>query len=914
MTTAMQTSTRTTLTVATVLLGASASTVALGFLVHPLIHGWSWANVPLHAALEAAGAVVALSLVLAVFLPTMEDTVKIIPSASRVACGLVAMGIFDGLHAAMPPGNTFVWLHSLAGLAGGMGFALTWLPARFAPLPFLRQLPWGTAFFALLIGIFSIAYPETLPAMLQEGKFTALAIAINGAGGILFFAAAGYFILRHIAAKDNNTLLIGIVALLFGVAGVLFAVSEIWEADWWFWHFTRLGAYGTALMILFRSFRQVVAALQKSVQRFDLAVTGTNDGIWDWNIETNSNYFSPRFCELLDYKPDELVYELATFEFLLHPDDRDWVFKRVRQHLEEQIPYVVEYRLRTKNGAYRWFQARGQAIWDQAGKPFRMAGSITDITERRNAEDALRRSEENLAVTLQSIGDGVLVVDRERKVVRINPVAEQLTGWVAAEALGRAVEEVFRIINEESRRPAIVPMEEVLATGLVKGLANHTVLIARDGSQRPIADSAAPIRDREGGLVGVVLVFRDVTAEREAEKTLLRFNEELEEQVRERMTMLQEAEARYRLLFEHSPGGLLVVDPETTLPIEFNEVAHRQLGYEREEFARLRLSDYEAQEQPEETRAHIEQIMRDGRADFETKHRAKDGTLLDMVVTVQKMELAGRPVLHCVFRDITEHKKIAAAERGRQAAEAANKAKSDFLANMSHELRTPLNSILGFSDILTEELYGPLTDRQKEYLDYIHGSGRHLLQLINDILDLAKVEAGKMELEPSRFKLCILVQTVITMLQEKAMRHTITVSCDLPPDVDTEVEADERKLKQIMFNLLSNALKFTPDGGVVRVAVKRTTRAEQGDWLEISVADTGIGIKSADLGRLFTEFTQLEGAYTKEYEGTGLGLALTKRLVELHGGSIWVKSEFGKGSTFTFVIPTERTTLPRSEG
>lgn len=252
--------------------------------------------------------------------------------------------------------------------------------------------------------------------------------------------------------------------------------------------------------------------------------------------------------------------------------------------------------------------------------------------------------------------------------------------------------------------------------------------------------------------------------------------------------------------------------------------------------------------------------------------------------------------------------------------ERASKTKSDFLANMSHELRTPLNSVIGFSEILNDELFGPLNERQGDYVRNILASGRHLLSLINDILDLSKVESGMMSLERSRFPLKQALATSLTMFKEKALRHSLELTLELSPEADIAIEADERKLKQIMFNLLSNAVKFTLDGGRVRVAARRVSSLEAevsgsnseletrgsepgGDFMEISVADTGIGIKAVDLPSLFQEFTQLESAYTKEHEGTGLGLALVRKLVELHGGKIRVASEFGRGSCFSFTIP-----------
>lgn len=261
------------------------------------------------------------------------------------------------------------------------------------------------------------------------------------------------------------------------------------------------------------------------------------------------------------------------------------------------------------------------------------------------------------------------------------------------------------------------------------------------------------------------------------------------------------------------------------------------------------------------------------------------------------------------FKDMNEelHQQREVAERAKLQACEASRAKSDFLANMSHELRTPLNSIIGFSELLEDEVSGPVNEKQKEYIKYIFASGQHLLKLINDILDISKVESGKMALEPSEVNLQEAVTTALAMLQEKALKHSIKFAFEISPEAEVPIVADERKLKQIMFNLLSNAVKFTPDGGSVRVSVRRNrgTGAE-GDSVEISVIDTGTGISREDLPKLFKEFSQLVTPSGKRGEGTGLGLALTKRLVELHGGRIWVESELKKGSVFAFTIPVRQ--------
>jgi signal transduction histidine kinase len=264
--------------------------------------------------------------------------------------------------------------------------------------------------------------------------------------------------------------------------------------------------------------------------------------------------------------------------------------------------------------------------------------------------------------------------------------------------------------------------------------------------------------------------------------------------------------------------------------------------------------------------------------------------------------------------------------KARDLAEVASRSKSAFLANMSHELRTPLNAILGFSELLLDGDSGELYPTQKEYLGDVLESSRHLLSLINDILDLSKVEAGKMELEVREVFLRALLEGSLVMVKEKALKHGIELLTELD-GVPEVVAGDERKLKQVVFNLLSNAVKFTADGGRVTIRADLVSRAN-GDWVRkdgkklpfpgdegtqlagrknwvwVTVKDTGIGIQEEDLERIFEPFEQVEGSASRQFQGTGLGLSLTRRMVELHGGRIWAESEgLGKGSTFSFLIP-----------
>ncbi len=274
--------------------------------------------------------------------------------------------------------------------------------------------------------------------------------------------------------------------------------------------------------------------------------------------------------------------------------------------------------------------------------------------------------------------------------------------------------------------------------------------------------------------------------------------------------------------------------------------------------------------------------------------------------------------------EIAERKRTARAlQRAKEAAEAANRAKSEFLANMSHELRTPLNHIIGFNELVLDKNYGDLNPIQEEFLNDVLQSSRHLLALINDILDLSKVEAGKMELELSPLQLTPLLENSLIMVKEKAHKHRIRLQTDFDrlPEI---IQLDERKIKQVLYNLLSNAVKFTPDGGTVCLKARLLAESEvrkgtperppmfsegmgPGPWLQVSVIDTGIGLESRDLERIFEPFEQADNSASRRYQGTGLGLALSRQMVELHGGKIWAESDGpGQGTAIHFVIPILR--------
>ncbi len=276
----------------------------------------------------------------------------------------------------------------------------------------------------------------------------------------------------------------------------------------------------------------------------------------------------------------------------------------------------------------------------------------------------------------------------------------------------------------------------------------------------------------------------------------------------------------------------------------------------------------------------------------------KDGSEFPAEISLSPVETPEGVFVTTAIRDTTERKRLLEEQNRRM--QEVNRLKSEFLANMSHEIRTPLNAIIGFSELMFNEKVGPISAEHKEYLGDILTSARHLLQLINDVLDLTKVEAGKMEFRPEILDLSKVVSEVKDVLRGLAAQKKIKVEVNVSPGI-TKVLLDGPKFKQVLYNYLSNAIKFTPDNGRVTIGVT----PEGKDWFLLEVEDTGIGVKPGEAHKLFIEFQQLDAGTAKKYAGTGLGLALTKRLVEAQGGKVGFRSEPGKGSTFFAIFPRE---------
>ncbi|MDD5474542.1 MAG: ATP-binding protein [Candidatus Methanoperedens sp.] len=339
--------------------------------------------------------------------------------------------------------------------------------------------------------------------------------------------------------------------------------------------------------------------------------------------------------------------------------------------------------------------------------------------------------------------------------------------------------------------------------------------------------------------------------------------------------------------------------------LSWNRGAEKMYGYSSDE---MKGSSIEILV-PHDRRNEISQINEKKRRGelierYETVRLRKDGKRIDVSLTISTIkDDSGRIIGYStIARDITERKRAEQIRLDNERLAAADKAKSEFLANMSHELRTPLNASIGFSELLNEGMAGELSEKQKHFVKNILTSNQFLLTLINDILDLSKIEAGKMELSPKKMSVPETIAETLSLIKEKAMKHNVLLKMEFDPEL-VFIEADKQRFKQILFNLLSNAVKFSKEeGGTLTITAKK-----EGDIAKISVSDTGIGIKEENIRKLFHKFEQIELGISQKYGGTGLGLAITKQLVELHGGKIQAESKYGEGSTFTFTLPLKAT-------
>jgi PAS domain S-box-containing protein len=546
----------------------------------------------------------------------------------------------------------------------------------------------------------------------------------------------------------------------------------------------------------------------------------------------------------------------------------------------------------------------------------------TDNTARKLAEDALLKAGALQNAIFNSANFSSIATDAKGVIQIFNVGAERMLGYTAAEVMNKITpadisdpEEVIvraKALSAELGTP-IAPGFEALVFKASRGIEDiyELTYFRKDGSRFPAVVSVTALRDAQDAIIGYLLIGTDNTARKQIEDERMKLDQRLRDQ-----------HFYNRSLLESNIDALMTTDPRGIIT-DVNKQMEKLTGCTRDELIGAPFKNYFTDSSRAE--AGINRVLTEGKVtNYELTARARDGTLTVVSYNASTFHDRDRNLqgVFAAARDMTELKVFEQTLQQKNIElEDASRMKSEFLANMSHELRTPLNAIIGFSEVLGDGLMGDMTDQQRGYIGDIFKSGKHLLSLINDILDLSKVEAGKMLLDLEAVQLSPLLSNSLSIIRGKAATRHITLVMDETEDLGS-IRADGRKVKQIVYNLLSNAVKFTVDGGKVTLRASRVPRAEVGqlsgagtgrsfplvenefaNFLKISVTDSGIGISPEELEHLFKPFSQIDASLARKFEGTGLGLAMVKLLSELHGGTVAVESVVSEGTCFTVWLP-----------
>lgn len=626
---------------------------------------------------------------------------------------------------------------------------------------------------------------------------------------------------------------------------------------------------------------EMTEILSQQKKRLDGIIEGTNVGTWEWNVQSGETIFNERWAQIIGYTLEEIApTSIQTWIDYTHPDDLVRSDQMIQRHLAGELDYYeCEARMRHKDGSWRWVLDRGKVTtWSEDGQPLIMSGTHQEITKNKLYQEALLQASNFNRALLDNSAVGIFLGSVERKIIETNRKLAEMFGYLPEELIGESLR-IFHLSDEHFTR-----------------FAESYEALRKSGK----ANLVYPFRKKDGTPIwcqisGVMIDTDEI--EREIIWTMLDITAE-----KEISEQLEKNETLFRKLFENMNSGVVIYesveDGKDFIFREVNRAVERIEKIRGDDLIGKKVTECFPSVELMGLLAVMRRVYRSGEGEFFPMSWYDDGKISGWRENYVYRLPTGELVV--VYDDVTERKQAEASIReAKEEATAANAAKSQFLANMSHEIRTPMNAILGLSELM---LQIDLPPQQHDYIHKIHTSSKLLLGIINDILDYSKIEAGKLQLENRPFSLSSIFSQLRVLFSQKGVEKGIQLYFHQSDDVPGIVVGDELRLSQILINLIGNALKFT-EKGAITAGIEMVDRVHpQRARLRLSVEDTGIGMSKDQLGRLFNPFSQADSSTTRRYGGSGLGLSISKRLVEAMGGEIGVESEEGRGTTFWFTV------------
>ena len=643
---------------------------------------------------------------------------------------------------------------------------------------------------------------------------------------------------------------------------------------------------------------------KKAEERFRIAAECTSDLIYEWDIKTDHLEWYGDIDDVLGYGSGDFPQTLEAWFERVHPDDLQEVIGRIEKYRKTGDAFHTEYRMLAKDGQITHWKEQGIPIFDDVTKEVvRTIGVCSDVTERKEADNALKESEEMFRLIAENANDVIWILDSSGNTLYVSPSVENLRGFTPEELRSLPIEERLTPQSFQNLMELWNAFFHTFKKGCIPDVPRTIELeqTCKDGSTVWVEMHINPVLDSEGNFKFFLGISRNIDQRKKNEL-------ELEKQAKLLDTIFELAPIPMVLVnrngiveginqecMEMSKSG-----KEASIGKKSGEIfscvnASKGNGCTTNEEC-SRCIFHTAAMETFKTRMNIHK--REGTTTIKLPNALQ--LELNVLVSTAYIDIYDDEKVIISVEDITERKRAEKAMLiSKMEAEEANRTKSEFLATMSHELRTPLNAIIGYSQMLQEDSFGELNTKQKRFANHVSTSGKHLLEIINDILDLSKVEAGKIKLHFEEFDVNDITRNVYNIISPLARKKHIDINFQVSKNA--RIYADKTRFKQIFYNLMSNAVKFTPENGHVEVAVTIEDKL-----LQLSVIDNGIGMNKEEQDKLFTPFYQVDSSMTRKYQGTGLGLSIVKNIVELHRGTIEVKSEAGEGSTFTIKLPREK--------